>query len=201
MGYTTEFQGSLSFNKELEPTMRDYIDRFTAVRHMDRSNEIIKEMDPDWEKHCLNGNLGENGEFYVIPETFPVDWLNPDSYDGKHAKGPDYHANWGQAHDRSVLNYNKPPESQPGLWCDWCINEYGELEWDGGEEFYNYVEWLEYLIDKIFASAGYVLNGKIAWRGENFEDNGLILVDNNKVHAIDLNPQKLIAMFLEEMAK
>ncbi len=41
--------------------------------------------------------------------------------------------------------------------------------WNGAEKFYNYVEWLQYLIDKILAPRGYTLNGECQWFGENWE--------------------------------
>jgi hypothetical protein len=102
---------------------------------------------------------GEEGEFYV---------------DG---------TGWaGQDSDKNVINYNRPPSTQPGLWCQWVPTDDGsELVWDGGEKFYNYVEWLDYLIDKILAPRGYVINGECQWFGEERDDVGVIIVENNKV--------------------
>jgi hypothetical protein len=88
----------------------------------------------------------------------------------------------GQDHDKNVINYNRPPGTQPGLWCQWIPTDDGcELIWDGGEKFYNYVEWLDYLIDKILAPRGYTLNGECQWFGEERDDVGVIIVKNNKV--------------------
>jgi hypothetical protein len=88
----------------------------------------------------------------------------------------------GQDSDTTVINYNKPPSTQPGLWCQWVPTDDGcELIWDGGEKFYNYVEWLDYLIDKILAPRGYTLNGECQWFGEERDDVGVIIVKNNKV--------------------
>ena len=88
----------------------------------------------------------------------------------------------GQDHDNNVINYNRPPSTQPGLWCQWIPTDDGcELVWDGGEKFYNYVEWLDYLIDKILAPRGYTLNGECQWFGEERDDVGVIIVKNNKV--------------------
>lgn len=88
----------------------------------------------------------------------------------------------GQDSDKNVINYNKPPSTQPGLWCQWVPTDDGsELVWDGGEKFYNYVEWLEYLIDKILAPRGYTINGECQWFGENRDDVGVIIVKNNIV--------------------
>jgi len=72
----------------------------------------------------------------------------------------------------------------PGIWCDWevCSNS---LQHNGGEKFYNYVEWLQYLIDNYFSKWGVLLNGEMAWSGEDSEDRGVIIVENNDVEARD----------------
>lgn len=54
--------------------------------------------------------------------------------------------NWGQSGE-GVLNYNEPPQQQPGLWCHWVPTEDGSaICWDGGEKFYDSAEWMAYLI-------------------------------------------------------
>lgn len=88
----------------------------------------------------------------------------------------------GQDHDKSVIDYNRPPRTQPGLWCQWMPSEDGKfIEWDGSEKFYAYVEWLKYLIDKILAPRGYVLDGVVEWQGEDNGDVGKIIVSENVV--------------------
>ena len=91
----------------------------------------------------------------------------------------------GQDNDSTIIDYNRPPKTQPGLWCQWRPTEDGEgIEWDGGEKFYNYVQWLEYIIKNILAPRGYVLNGEVKWRGEDFDDTGTIVVLDNVVNTI-----------------
>ena len=81
--------------------------------------------------------------------------------------------------DKGVTHRNDPPSTQPSLWCQWISNELGtEIEWDGNEKFYNYVEWLQYIINWL-TPRGYVLNGEVQWRGEDFNDIGTIIVENN----------------------
>lgn len=88
----------------------------------------------------------------------------------------------GQDSESNIINYNQPPKTQPGLWCQWRPTSDGTgIEWDGMEKFYNYVEWLEYIINSILAPRGYVLNGSVEWRGEESGDCGTITVENNKV--------------------
>jgi hypothetical protein len=82
----------------------------------------------------------------------------------------------------SEENHNKPPLGQPGLWCQWTPSSDGtQLVWDGGEKFYNYIEWLEYLIDNVLTPKGYKLTGDVRWRGEDFDDIGVISVKDSKI--------------------
>lgn len=70
----------------------------------------------------------------------------------------------------------------PGFWCQWVPNSEGTaIEWDGGEKFYNYVEWIEYLIQHFFEPWGVKLNGEVEWSGEESDDLGLISVKDNVV--------------------
>lgn len=88
----------------------------------------------------------------------------------------------GQDRDSTVIDYNSPPSTQPGLWCQWIPTEDGtRLVWDGGEKFYDYVEWLQYLIDKILAPRGYTITGTCEWQGEDSDDFGKIVVTDNNV--------------------
>jgi len=88
----------------------------------------------------------------------------------------------GQEEEASIVDYNTPPDTQPGLWLQWIPSKDGKyLEWDGGEKFYHYVEWLEYLIKKILAPNGYSLTGDVEWLGEDADDRGLISIKDNVI--------------------
>lgn len=157
MGYTTEFKGSFDFDRKIPENIAEYINRFSNTRHMLRDNDVIKELYPNWKENCWNGDLGTEGE-YFLDEDY------------------DYREN------KSVKNHNYPPESQPGLWCQWVVTEDREhLEWDGAEKFYYYQEWLEYLIRNFFAPSGIRLNGEVKWQGEDMDDRGLLIVEDNAV--------------------
>jgi hypothetical protein len=110
-------------------------------------------------KRNVDAKYGVEGEFYIDGEGFA-----------------------GQAHEDNVIDHNSPPSTQPSLWLQWRPTDDGTaIEWDGGEKFYEYVEWIEYLIAKILAPRGYTLTGAVQWRGENFDDMGTILIQNNVV--------------------
>lgn len=79
-----------------------------------------------------------------------------------------------------IIDGNKPPCTQPGLWCQWIPSDNGDcLEWDGGEKFYKYVEWITYIIDKILKPNGYKVNGEVKWQGDEMDDRGLIIIKDN----------------------
>ena len=156
MGYTTDFYGSLHFNKPVTNELMEYINRFSSTRRMPRDNDKIKEIYPNWMDLCFRGELGNKGEYFA-----PID------------------NNYGQNHDDSIIDYNGFEESvHPGLWCQWVIED-DMLVWDGNEKFYYYEEWLQYLIDNFFEPLGYMLNGDIQWQGEEFDDFGIIHVEEN----------------------
>ena len=93
-------------------------------------------------------------------------------------------------------------DGQPSLWCQWVpISDsfephrmmdgpdqeadapayYPYFGWDGGEKFYNYVEWLEYIVSRFLKPWGYALNGEVTWQGEERADIGKIVVENNQI--------------------
>lgn len=89
---------------------------------------------------------------------------------------------YGQDNDSTIVDFNQQPSTQPSLWCQWVPNEDGTaIEWDGGEKFYAYSEWLFYIINKILAPNGYTLNGVVTWQGEETGDVGKIHVVNNVI--------------------
>lgn len=92
----------------------------------------------------------------------------------------------GQGHSDNVIDHNEPPATQPGLWLGWTpTDDKMGLEWNGVEKFYNYGEWLVYLIEKILRPNGYVLNGSVRYSGEEIGDAGRLVVADNEV---SINP-------------
>jgi hypothetical protein len=157
MGYTTEFHGSMTLNPPASPELAQYINKLTDTRRMKRDVAKLQEMFKG--EHGFNGEYGTEGEFFV---------------------GGGGYA--GQDHDASIIDYNTPPKTQPGLWCHWIISEDGTtLEWDDGEKFYSYVEWLQYIIDNFLTPNGITLEGEIEWRGEDWEDTGTIIATRSEI--------------------
>lgn len=191
MGYTTDFQGQLNFDRVLTNEEVNYIKKFNDSRRMKRDVSKLYDI-----------YKGEGGNPFLPKEqTY--------GNEGEYFVGGTGHA--GQDRDDSIIDYNESPGGvlksndedfgtywsrhtkqildglcQPGLWCQWTIEQQFEggefvLVWDGGEKFYNYVEWLNYLINHFFDKWGVKLNGEITWEGENSEDMGKIVVVDNVV--------------------
>lgn len=73
----------------------------------------------------------------------------------------------------------------PGLWCHWTPSEDGALlGWDGGEKFYKYVEWLEYLVERFLKPWGRRIDGEVRYQGEESNDRGSIFAENNVVRRV-----------------
>lgn len=189
MGYTTDFNGSLSISRPLTKKQTEYINRLSSTRRMKRDVNKLMEI--------YKGKYG----YPFAKEKTPESIYGLDGEFFAHDDG-----NAGQKEDASIINYNQPPGQvvvtmenlnkgikenetrskkllcQPGLWCQWVISDDGKaLEWDGGEKFYNYIEWLKYLINRFFEPWGKKLNGEIYWEGEDSDDRGIIVVKDNVV--------------------
>jgi hypothetical protein len=74
------------------------------------------------------------------------------------------------------------PESS---YCDWEVdtddNGAQFVAWNGSEKFYDYVEWITYMIKQFFVPWGRKLNGEVEWYGEDRDDIGKIVIEDNKV--------------------
>lgn len=181
MGYTTTFSGELNISPALNKQQIDYLQKFNKHRRMKRDAKIAEDLN-DPIRIAVGLPIGDEGAYYVGSEV-----------------------EFGQERDKSIINYNEPPgmpvisgdfftrwdlkreyidsgKCQPGLWCQWTVTDDGtQLEWDGGEKFYEYVAWLKYLITHFFELWGAKINGEIFWQGEESDDMGKIEVINNTV--------------------
>lgn len=150
MGYTTEFEGKFAIMDALPKGMVEFVIKLSGTRRMKRKVPSL---------------YGEEGEYYVL---------------GKGA--------YGQDKEKNIINYNEYPKGQCGLWCHWTIEpdeiepDTGELflVWDGGEKFYNYIKWIDYLILRVFNPYGIGLYGSVYWQGEEDGDIGKISLYKNE---------------------
>jgi hypothetical protein len=207
MGYTTDFEGSLKLNRPATEQERNYINLISDTRRMKRNVDILFQIYKGKHGNPFAKNkediYGFEGEYFAMND-----------------------GDMGQNKDKSIIDYNTPPCQmsyydsdfnktwnenerrienglcQPGLWCHWIITEDCQyLEWDGGEKFYNYLEWLQYHINHFFDKWGIKLNGNISWQGEDDEDKGIIVVRNNKIKTVSSEKELLLYERKEKLEK
>jgi hypothetical protein len=160
MGYTTEFKGRFELNRPFSEPERAYLVKFSETRRMKRHAATAEQM-PDPYRLAVNLPIGHDAGYFVGGGGFA-----------------------GQEEDDSILEYNSPPVEQPSLWCKWIPTDDGKyIEWSGAEKFYSYTDWLSYLINNFLSPWGYRLNGEVTWQGENEDDHGVIIVEENNVAA------------------
>lgn len=159
MGYTTNFCGSFVFSRDLTEQEIAFINAFANTRRMRRD---VAKLQAEFE--------GKHGNPFT-PE-------NPYGPEGAYFASEDNTTNYNHS---SILDHNSPPREQPGIWCQWIVKNM-QLCWNGSEEFDNYVEWLQYLLDHFFVPWGVKLNGAVQWEGDYSSDRGVISMRNNRIH-------------------
>ena len=161
MGYTTEFEGTFSLDRPLAEEHAAYLRAFNNTRHMLRDPAVCEKME-DPVRLAAGLPVGKGGMYFVGGLGF-----------------------CGQDPDASTLDHNGSG-AMPGLWCQWVPTEDGTgIEWDEGEKFYDYTEWLQFIVDHFLRPWGYVLNGEVTWTGERRDDVGKLIAKNNVVTAVE----------------
>ncbi len=158
MGYTTNFTGKFTCTPALNPDQVAYLKALNHTRRMQRKGASKL---PDPLRKAVGLPLGDEDEYFVGG----TGWA-------------------GQDHDDTIVEYNSPPGSQPSLWCQWEPSDDGKfIKWDGGEKFYQYVDWIKYFNEHFFKPWGVKLSGDVKWRGEDTSDRG-VMVANNGITAL-----------------
>lgn len=161
MGYHTDFNGEIELDKPLRDDHRRYLELFGCTRRIKRNPQLTEQRE-DPARIAVGLPVGVEGAYFV-------------------GGG----GSFGQEGTPDVVDYNNAPVGQPGLWCQWVPTADGTaITWDGVEKFYNYVEWMVYIIDHFLKPWGYVANGSIDWEGQESGDIGTIYVKDNKVEAV-----------------
>lgn len=77
-------------------------------------------------------------------------------------------------------------KGMPDSYCQWTLTkDFSGIHWDGGEKFYDYVEWAQWIIDKILTPANIALYGEIEFFGEDSSDIGKLVIADGKVKSIE----------------
>jgi hypothetical protein len=160
MGYHTDFDGEFKLDRPLAPEHKAFLEAFNKTRRMVRDASKTEDREDPIRK-AAGLPVGTDGAYFVGEEGFA-----------------------GQNAGTDVLDNNRAGGGQPGLWCQWVPNEDGTaIVWDTGEKFYEYSEWIAYLIEHFLEPWGYKLNGVVEWNGEEDEDVGRLHVKDNLVAA------------------
>jgi hypothetical protein len=86
-----------------------------------------------------------------------------------------------------LLQFNEDPEEidgdHPGSYFQWVPTESLDgIVWDGNEKFYNYTEWMQWLVLWLGAR-GVNASGELYWSGEEVGDTGVLTVSGASVTA------------------
>jgi hypothetical protein len=150
----TEFYGRFNLDKPLSKDHAAYLVQFSKIRHMGRNTDDLLDKDHPI-RETVGLPLGIEGEYFVSKKR------------------------------TGVIDYNVKPSTQPNLYCQWCpTNDREGIECIGAVEFYDYTEWLEYLINHFLKVWGYTLNGEVEWIGYRGSDVGKIYVKDNVVKTL-----------------
>lgn len=158
MGYSTDFSGSFDLSKKLTEAQKEYLFAFANIRHTVRTNSEIESISDPIRK-AVKLPLGANGEFFVSDNE-----------------------------KTGVVDRNTPPSTQPGLWCQWIPSEDGKsIIWDGGEKFYRYTEWMNYIIESFLIPWGIEVSGRMRYFGGDSDDMGILKIVKGKCVCVPLD--------------
>ncbi len=161
MGYSTDFEGAFTLNKPLTVAQANYLRAFAETRRMKRDADKTK-LRPDPVREAAGLPVGADGEYFV-GET---------GYAGQDA-GPD------------VTDSNSAPRRELSLWNHWVpTHDATGLQWDGGEKFYSYVEWLNYIIEHFLKRWGLEISGHVEYQGESRDDFGFVVIKDGRAVAV-----------------
>lgn len=138
----------------------DFNGEIRLNKPVDEETKVLLDGLHDTRRMARNADpkYGVEGEFYIEDMTVLREWRNIAA---------------------DIIDHNRPPSTQPGLNLQWQLTEDRQgIEWDGGEKFYEYIDWLVYLRDKVLRPRGYeMVDGEIEWFGEDREDTGAIIAN------------------------
>jgi len=170
MGYETIFKGEFWFDRPLSEAHLKYLTTFCETRRVKRDPKKLR----DYSIETKDKKLLED------PVRLAAGILSP-GIDGEFFVGNT--KNMGQDKDISTIDTNKPPSTQPDLWCYWSPTKDGTkiVMEDEILRFNYHTEWLIYIINNFIKPWGYLMYGSMKWQGEEIRDRGVIRVRNNKI--------------------
>lgn len=91
------------------------------------------------------------------------------------------------AQAKTLLEFNEDPDCipqpHPNSYMQWVPTESLQaIVWDQGEKFYDYTEWLRWLV-RWLHDQGIACSGTLYWSGESSNDTGVLTVADGVVTA------------------
>lgn len=161
MGYTTRFVGQFNVHPRMSKEHAEYLAAFSRTRRMERDAAKAARL-PDPRRDAVGLPIGDGACYFVGGTGFA-----------------------GQDQDASVIDFNNKACGQPGLWCKWTpAKDRRGIKWNGVEKFYDYAEWLNYLIDHFLTPWGYKVTGEVRYAGEARDDRGVIRMVKGRARKI-----------------
>ncbi len=185
MGYTTSFSGEFLLDRPLAPEHAAYLRQFARTRRMKRDPKKAAKL-PDPLREAVGLPIGHEGAYYVGADRYENGFGDDSVVDGNRPPGMPSHQR-GTPFEAILVEEQEARDrgAQPGLWCQWIPSDDGSsIVWDEGEKFYEYGDWLVYLIKNFLQPWGYIVNGRVDWQGESSDDVGAIFVRDNEVRAV-----------------
>ena len=159
MGYQTFIHGEFKINKPLDDKTFELVRGLHTSRRMKRDIKMLADR-LGISVEVARKEYGDDGEFYVAEVG-----LN----------------RWDDVPD--IVEVNTPPEAQPTLWNSWDIEDDKQTIFCPDEQAeYGYLDWLEYINDKVLKPRGYHLAyGEAYWSGDEDNDKGEISIENGEI--------------------
>lgn len=192
MGYSTDFFGEFTITPPLDAAQIAYLQKFNETRRVKRRPEIAATM-PDPEREAVGLPIGEpDAAYFTGGAGFRGQGTDPSIIDDNCPPGqPPYRGmDDFSKRQREAADAIAAGQAQPGLWCQWVPSDDGStLVWDEGEKFYDYVEWVQYIIDHFLKPWGRTLGGHVRFQGEDTDDRGAIVIVDGRA---ELRPDDII---------
>lgn len=108
---------------------------------------------------------------------------------------------------KQLLEFNEDPDKvpapHPNSYMQWVPGSTLDcIGWDGGEKFYEYAEWLQWIVLWL-AARGISSSGILSWSGEQAGDTGTLTVIDGRVESRPAGsaPVKFKPMTLRDLAE
>ena len=142
MGSAISRSGQFTVSPPLTEEHAAYLHRFNQTRRMKRDSTLVTAM-PDRNREAVGLPVGRQGGYFVGAAADDSSYREP-----------------------SVVDANKPPSGQPGLWCPWAPTKDRTGIQLAGLPSNAKGQWLRYIIDHFLKPWGYTVDGLVLWEDE-----------------------------------